>query len=421
MMRSGLAVTLLVAAAQLCFAWPHGWGELRDQMWVDFAGRDHQYFPTASEWQFVADNYAIVSLSACFAQRDYPYNEDSVVAGATILKRLNPSIKVLNYFNTFIDFSSCYRSGNVFDAHPSWWLRDDSGVPYVAHHDAATKFHDLTQQAVRDYVATATTNLTNRSALFDGAFGDKAGDVRMPRMSDARNAQLIADHHLQLNATRLRIERDFAPGAQYFSNSFALHGDDPPQHGAEVLPFVDGVIFEHFMSFEMLDARGNGSLVPRLYQEALDLIDFATRRGKAVLVRGWPGPVAVPITRLGPSYLASSGLATPITAADRAAALQQWVTPSLAGYLIAASSTTYWTYNWWYTITDGVTPCAVGKCSGPAEWYPAMQHPIGNPLGPYTRDPGTWVYRRRFEWADVVFDASNMERSNVTFRSPYVR
>jgi hypothetical protein len=386
-------------------------------MWVDFYGHDHETMPTVAQWDFIARNYAIVSLEKCFAHRAFPWTNDAVHAGAAALKAINPDVKVLFYQNSLINFMSCYEDGAEFAHRPDWWLKDDSGNPYKLHGDNHTRMYDLRLEAVRDFVARASVAVANASTLLDGIFGDKASDIHMADMSDARWHELMAWHHVSLNHTRQAVQAAMAPGALVLANGVRPTPPsrmEPQDEGLENLPFVDGMCLEHFLGFEMLDEH-TGVLDPARFRLAHELIHNATAQGKYTLVRGWPGPVQGPIGPLGPSWSAASGLTTPTTRHGRATAAAQFAESTVAAYLIVASEYTFLSYNWWYGVSDGVYPCPEdpSSCSAPASWYPLFAKAPGPPLGPAVERRSVWT--RDFRNATVVFDASNITASTITW------
>ena len=408
---STLAVVLVAVVVDA--AWTHGWDTMKDQLWVDFYGVDHRTMPSTAQFEFVAHHYAVVSLEKCFAMHAYPHTEDAVAAAAAVIKGFNSNVKIINYFNSEVNFISCYRCGKEFQQNPEWWLKDDSGAPYMLNHDNATRYYDLTQEAVRQFVAANSVNVPNASRLIDGVFADKGGDHPLADMSAARFAAFEQAHHQSLNLTTHTARQVLGPNSGVFANAVNFyHGST--QHGIEVLPFVDGLCFEHFNSFELVDPH-TGQLDPQLFQQSVDLIENATRMDKVVLVRGWPGPVGSPIGPLGPSWSKKYG-PTPATHEGRAAAAKELLIPTLASYLIVASNTTFLSYDWWYGINDGVTPCPHDptSCSGPSGWYPEFNRTIGAPLGRYSHDGGVpHLYTRQFEHIIVWFDASNTTNSTI--------
>lgn len=313
-------------------------GQVGDMMWADFAGADYAHTLTDDQAAFVARAYAIVSLEKCFAMDAYNTTEAAVVATAARLKAANPTVKVLMYFSVTGDYSDCYASGPLFEAHPEWWLRDDAGAPYGS---PGRRSHDMTQAAVRDYWTGAIANCSalGPPGLLDGVFADGASGANYSNMGPARQAAVVAGMHTMLNdtASALRDPGFMGAGARLIGNGLELYPRDPPDHGAGVLPFMDGVVWEHWLAFKMLDAV-NGSLVPALFDEAVGLLANATAGGKVVLVKGWPGPATTPITPLGPAW---PGGDQPGDYAGRAAAAAAWLTPSLAAFLLVVEPNVY--------------------------------------------------------------------------------
>jgi len=209
---SALVACVATVSDAALLGWRHSFnGPLSQQIWVDFYGHDHETMPTVAQWDFIARNYAIVSLEKCFAHRAFPWTNDAVHAGAAALKAINPDVKVLFYQNSLINFMSCYADGAEFAHRPDWWLKDDSGNPYKLHGDNHTRMYDLRLEAVRDFVARASVAVANASTLLDGIFADKASDIHMADMSDARWHELMAWHHVSLNHTRQAVRAAMAP------------------------------------------------------------------------------------------------------------------------------------------------------------------------------------------------------------------
>jgi len=393
-------------------AWTHGWGTVGGQLWADFATRPGPLTP--AQLAFAAKTYAIVSLEKCFDQADFPgNNEGAINSAATALRALNPAIRVLFYFSSIESFGDCYASGPVFESNASWYLRNDSGAPYGG---PGRHMFDLSQSAVRDFVAAASTNVSAADALLDGVFADSALDVDLSGMSAARNAAYIAGHHASLNGTRGAVRSRMRPGAQLIANALGNYNKVPgdPAHGLAILPFVDGFCMEHFIAFESLDQH-TGALSAAMFAESFAQLRAAAAANKTVLVKAWPGPVCAPIGPLGPSWCGAAP--APATREGRAAAASQHLLPALAAYLIVASEGTFFSYTWWYTTADGAFPCENdGSCSAPGAWYPELARPLGAPLGDAAL-AGT-VYTRSFEHALVTFDAANASAAAIEWLPP---
>jgi hypothetical protein len=423
------AATASAAAVALAFlpagasasAWTHGWGSVGEMLWADFAGAGYQYTLTDEQVAFVANTYAIVSIEKCFAEANFTNTEDAVVATARRLKAVNDSVKVLMYYHVSQDFSDCYAAGRtVFNATPAWWLKDDSGALYG---DPSRRVHDTTLQAVLDYYPASIVNATRLPGaypgLLDGIFADGTGGTSFSNMNAARLSAVDEGQKVMMNMTRAAIQTAMGPTAQVIGNGLGLYPNDPPDHGVSFLPSLDGVVWEHFLAFEMLDPK-NGSLIPTLFDESLQLIAEAVALDKTVLIKGWPGPATTPILPLGPAWPAGfPGGPVPDTYVGRAAAAAQYVEPALAGFLLAAAPSVWWSYSTWYTSPDGYFPCpATHECSTPDDFYPTFANALGSPAGPAQRVPGGsgWVYTRAFEHATVTFDAVNwLNGSSVTW------
>lgn len=175
---------------------------------------------------------------------------------------------------------------------------------------------------------------------------------------------------------------------------------------------MDGVCVEHFGAFEMTDAS-NCSLIPAMMEDMMSRIASVAALNKTVLVKGWPGPVTLPIDPLGPTWPASCGETAGTTHIERGAQALRWFTASYSIFLLVVDSTVYWSYSWWYDLHDGYFPPSTAAdantTSAPLGWYPDLAKPLGSPRGPAVRLPGGsgWIYNRLFEHANVTVDLAN--------------
>lgn len=425
---AGSAALLLSAPAAA--QWAHGWETGGAALWADFGSPT---LLTDDKLQFVAATYAIVSLEKCFGQAVPMSTEDAFVATARSLKALAPAIKTLFYFHAAVDisgptFTPCYAAGAYFLAHPELWLYGDDGVTPVLN--GQFLMHNLTLAATERYMADVPLGVLQREpALFDGVFADGAlagpitTNVSQERTA-AFNTALYAlglTQSLALNAAR----PDAPGGVQVIGNGLAQYWtshnpDFPRDDGMGMVPFYDGVCVEHFAAFEMTDT--NCSLVPAYMAEMLEHIAAVAADNKTVLIKGWPGPITLPITALGPSWPAACGAAPGDSHAARAQDALDWFTPSYALFLLAVEPTVYWSYSWWYGFADGYwapqTAADANSTSAPLGWYPDLARPLGAPDGPAARVPGGsgWLYTRSFAHARVSVDLADYRRTaNITW------
>lgn len=412
-----LLSVLLVAGTSICSgSWTHSFDNVATMLWADFAGTDYSITLTDDQISFVANTYSIISLEKCFAMSNYTSTEEAVVDTARRIKTVNPNAKVLMYYHVMIDFADCYAAGKIFLNHTSWWLYDDNGNPYGG--SSVRQFHDTTQQVVRDYFTASITtpaSWSNATGLLDGVFADGSAGNLLANMSDSRLLTVVNGMHEMLNQTRYTLKSVMGPNSQVIGNGLGQYTDNPPDHGISSLPFMDGVVWEHFLSFEMLDPK-NGSLIPSLFDQMISLVNNVTLMNKTVLIKGWPGPCVTPIEPLGPQY---PNMSAPTTYEGRAQAATNGLTPTLAGFLLIVEPNIWLSYSTWYTAPDGYYLCTVGECSTPASWFPDFNRSLGTPINNVTRLPPNvgsgWVYTRNFTNAFVYFDAVDWTNAYITW------
>ena len=398
--------------------WTHTFDTVSSMLWADFAGAGYSITLTDEQIDFVANTYSIISLEKCFAMTNYSTTELGVIETARRIKAVNPSVKVIMYYNLIIDFADCYAAGNIFLAHPSWWLKDDNGNPYGGN--TVRQYHDTTQTVVQDYYTNSImtpASWPNASGLLDGVFADGSGGTSLANMSSTRLQQVVDSMHQMLNQTNIAIKTVMGPNAQVIGNGLGLYPNNPPDHGMSSLPFMDGVVWEHFLAFEMLDPK-NGSLIPSLFDEMVTLLTNVSSMNKTILVKAWPGPMTTPIEPLGPQYPNGSA---PTTYEGRAEAATNGLTPSLAGFLLIVQPNVWLSYSTWYTAPDGYYVCPVGECSTPSNWFPDFNRSLGNPLSNVQRlSPNVgsgWVYTRQFQYATIYFDAVDWTNATITWNN----
>jgi len=136
--------------------------------------------------------------------------------------------------------------------------------------------------------------------------------------------------------------------AQYHQANPGFPADD----GFGMVAYFDGVCVEHFAAFEMTNTQ-NCSLVPEMMRDMLARIAATAALNKTVLIKGWPGPITLPIDTLGPEWPASCGAAAGDSREARGVSALEWFTPSFALFLLAVEPTVFWSYSWWYSLDDG--------------------------------------------------------------------
>lgn len=399
-------------------------------LWADFGSTTLLDPVTAFQ---VANLYAIVSVEKCFGQQAGLYTEDAFLATAAQLKSFNPAVKVLFYFHAIVDISGpnfppCYRAGEDFLANPTLWLYGDDGNPLM---NGPFLQHNLTlAQTARYMVDTVTGVQAANYSLFDGIFADGTLASPYANMSQARNDALNAAVNTVTLSESLAVNAaaeaaGIFTGVQVIGNGLAeYHSANPgfpADDGLGMVPFMDGVCVEHFGAFETTDPT-NCSLVPALMAELLDDIAVVAAQNKTVLIKGWPGPVSLPIDSLGPTWPTSCNAGDGgDTHIERAQNALEWFVPGYSLFLLAVEPTVYWSYSWWYSVNDGYYPPAnasvANQTSAPSGWYPLLNNTLGAPLGPAARIGGAsgWVYQRIFEHANVTVDLADYRSASIVW------
>ena len=72
----------------------------------------------------------------------------------------------------------------------------------------------------------------------------------------------------------------------------------------------------------------------------------------------------------------------------------------------------------WYEVHTGYITCpeAPSSCAAPPEWYPALEPPLGVPLGARVPGANPYTWTREFEHASVYLDLNRPNASTVTFK-----
>eukprot|EP00055_Hartaetosiga_balthica_P007130 m.24107 g.24107 ORF g.24107 m.24107 type:complete len:473 (-) comp5618_c0_seq1:101-1519(-) len=421
--------------------WTHAWDSLSSQLWADFGfsgGYSDLTKPTSipgvSVGEFIANNYQIVSLEKCLYRGGKLLTESAFVNASTILHSINKNLKVLFYYASDMDICSCYKACETYDAHPEWWVYDNNGHE-VYPSNKQFHYYNSSVPALRDFWSDMPNYLYNvtssstASMLVDGVFADGIEGSSWPGVSEERALAVYGGRKLMLNITRAKL----GSGKPVFGNGIDAYPQFP-MHGMDFAPVVDGFCVEHVASFEQV--LPDGTLNVTRTAGLISNMAKATAMGKMLLVRTWPGPVTEPINSMGPSYPSGYG-PTPTTYAERQHASISHEEFADAIYLIVASDTTFYNYNWWYDVNDGVFPCNVtAGCSGPATWFPNWAKPLGAPKGPAIRSfkNGTeigsvgsaqedvltfqeqWdapIYDRQFEHVTVHLDLSSRKNTFV--------
>jgi len=324
---------------------------------------------TDEEVLLVARLSDFVCLEKAHARTQFGATEPGVKHDTARLKAANPDMKVLYYWNTFLNYPF-YLAGAEVAENPEWILRDSEGDPVYKDGTASLEQYNILNVDFRQWWAQEAGKGTSHY-LADGIFADALMQplrpIWAPYWSPATTNDLIASTTDQL----VRAREAMGPGALVIIN------------GAEKEEFVaqaDGVMIEHFGAF----SSANKDSIAR----DLETIERLGREGKIVLVKGWPGPDF--------NWLNSEKMKLPYEELVEEA--RENITFALACYLVAAQPYSYFCYSWGYREKHGSLVD-----------YLEFHLPLGEPRGPSVRNG--WVYTRSFEHLDVEVDLENRTAS----------
>lgn len=325
---------------------------------------------TPSEAQFVAEHSNFICLEKGHASKQFSTTEEGIEKEAQQLKTFNAGMKVIFYWNTFLDYNS-YAAYNEYQKHPEWWLKKIDGQ--LDFKNRGLKRYDLSNVEFRDW----WTNVA-RKAVVEGACDGVFMDA-FPQVSNKNNEKIWGKEKYSniqkglkdiIKETRTKIGEDnliVYNGIR--SNSAMQLGNDFPEH-------TDAIMIEHFGYFQ----SGSKEFMLR------DILEMqkAGKSGKIVVFKAWPGFAWIDKEIMKKSLKEKVKIA------------KENITFPLAAFLAGAQENSYFIYNWGYRMEMGCL-----------EWYPEFNRPLGKPLGDAIING--WELTREFEHISVSINLETRE------------
>ena len=81
---------------------------------------------TNEDAKFITSHSNFIVLEKGHGLPDYKNTETGIEANAKKLKKFNPNMNVIFYWNAFLDYSM-YKAHDVYESHPEWWLKTLDG------------------------------------------------------------------------------------------------------------------------------------------------------------------------------------------------------------------------------------------------------------------------------------------------------
>ncbi|GAB6164143.1 hypothetical protein JCM19992_01430 [Thermostilla marina] len=321
---------------------------------------------TDAELGFLASHAGLITLEKGHGASVYGSTEAGIANTARRLKQRNPDVKVLFYFNAFINWPG-YDAFKTY--RDEWTLRDRDGK--IVYKTGRVSRPDPSQPAFREWWSNIVAEELKNAPL-DGVFVDALPQALVPSLARSVGQEkaraVVAGLREMIALTKRKI------GGDKIVLANGTRGTD----FREILDWegLDGVMIEHFAEFS--------SDTPEAILADMETLSIAAEKGKFVVLKGWPGF----------TWLDSDMMKRPHGELLQLA--RRRITFPLACFLVAAQPGSYFCYSWGYTDRHGTLDA-----------YPELERPLGPPAGAATRSG--WVFRREFQHASVFVDVKTKE------------
>lgn len=317
---------------------------------------------TSEEAKFVTSKSNFIVLEKGHGGRDYKYTEDAIAKEARKLKKLNPGMKVIFYWNSFLDYNM-YKAHEVYQRHPQWWLRKQDGE--LDFKNKGLKRYDLSNPKVRDWWTDVAKNeIVNGST--DGIFMDAFIQVSNPANIKLWGQKKYDD--IQQGLKDLIKETREKLGDDKLIVYNGIRSTPQRNVGNNFPDYTDVVMIEHFGHFA---STSKESMLTDIQE-----MEKAGKFGKIVVFKAWPGF----------AWIDKDVMSKPF--AEKQKIAKNSITFPLAAFLAGAQEHSYFIYNWGYRMEMGCL-----------EWYPEFDKPLGKPLNDMVING--WVLTREYEHALV--------------------
>ena len=316
---------------------------------------------TDEEIDFIATHSEFVTLEKSHGIEPHGSTERGIAATSTQLKKRNPRVKVLFYFNTFVNWPG-YDAFKTYRSE--WTLRGLDGQ--VVNHPSGTPRPDPSNADFREWWSEVVVNAI-RNGRLDGLFADALPQSRAPSLTKivGSEKQLAVIDGLQqmLALTKRKLGTDkiiLANGIRAGQYLDVLDWDG-----------IDGVMIEHFDAYN--------SRMPQDLKADLDSMGIAAKKGKFVVLKGWPDFTEEEKGQGKRSHSEQLRIA------------RERITFPLACFLIGAQPGCHFGYAWGYREADGGLDA-----------YPELERPLGPP-----KNEATWnglIATRDYAYASVWID-----------------
>lgn len=331
---------------------------------------------TRKEAKFVASHSNFVVLEKAHGFPKYKYSEEAIAADAAVLKDLNPDMKIVFYWNAFLDYSM-YKAHEEYQEHPEWWLKTKEGELDLK--SDRIKRYDLSNKKLRKWwVSVAKQNLKNKN--IDGIFFDALNQVTNPG-----NKKLWGDEKynaIQQGLINLIEETRCKIGDDKLIVYNGIRSTPKRNTGNNFPDNTDAVMIEHFGYF---NSRTKESMLKDIQE-----MEKAGKTGKIVVFKTWPENAW-----LNKNFIKKSKK-------EKKKISKEHINFALASFLAGAQKHSYLIYNWGYRLK-----------MGSLLWYPELDKPLGKPLN--EMQVNGWILTRNYEHASIWVDLEN-KKSKIDWK-----
>ena len=298
---------------------------------------------TEEEAKFVASKSNFICLEKAHALDQLGSTEEGIEQEAQQLKKYNPKMKVIFYWNTFLDYPM-FNAHKVYEQHPEWWLKTKDGELDLKN--GKLKRYDLSNPMVRDWWTDVAQNAImegSSDGVFMDAFPQIISNNNIPLWGNEKYDAIQQGLKDIIKETREKI------GDEKLIVYNGIRSTPQMQMGYDYPEYTDAIMIEHFGYFN------SGSKESML----LDIreMEKAGRAGKIVVFKAWPGF----------AWIDKEAMQKPIDQKRKIA--EENIEFPLAAFLVGAQKNCYFIYSWGYRMEMGCI-----------EWYPELDEKLGRAI-----------------------------------------
>ncbi|MEP1486818.1 MAG: putative glycoside hydrolase [Algibacter sp.] len=328
------------------------------------------------EAKFITSHSNFIVLEKGHGLPKYKNTETGIEEDAKKLKKLNPNMKVIFYWNAFLDYSM-YEAHNVYENHPEWWLKTKNSEYDLKN--GSIRRYDLSNPEVRKWwVETAKKEILNGST--DGVFMDAFIQV-----ASKANIKLWGQEKydaIQLGLKDLIKETRTALGNDKLIVYNGIRSIPNNNTGNNFPENTDAVMIEHF---GIIKSNSKESMLKDIQE-----MEKTGKTGKIVVFKGWPGY----------AWIDKGFMKKPLKEKQKIS--KENITFPLASFLAGAQENSYFIYNWGYRFKHGAI-----------DWYPEFDKPLGKPL--HDMKVNGWELTRDFEHASIWVNLET-KKAKITWK-----